>query len=125
MKDDEVDVTAVKATMAEAIAAIDAVEEAPPPPPKVVDMRGNPTDKQGNKTHPRIYEVIAQIQKEIEDEPCMGIAIAFLDAGGRVGTKFFYEAGYAHHTVSGTAILQSRVIANWEKSLLVSPGSGS
>jgi hypothetical protein len=91
--------------------------EVKPEPPKVVDMTGKPTDKEGNKTHPRVFEILEQIAKEIVDEPCMGIVLGYIDGGGRVGTKFFYEAGFGHHAISASTVLQTRVVKRWEDGL--------
>lgn len=83
------------------------------PEAKIVDMTGKPIDPVG-ETHPKIIEALKWVQVEIAGETHVAIGIVLVDAMGRVGTHHFWKAGFAHQAISGAAVLQSRMVKNYE-----------
>lgn len=83
---------------------------------KVVDMEGKPVVPL-SETHPKVRDALERALSDLNGETHVGIGIVLVDAMGRVGTKYFWKSGFAHAAISGAALLQRRMLDDYESSL--------
>lgn len=77
-----------------------------PAKPKIFDMKGNAVEIEG-ETPEQVWEVLHWAEANLKGETHTGIGITVIDHMGRAATHHFWKAG--------SALLQARMIANYEK----------
>jgi hypothetical protein len=83
---------------------------------KVVGLDGKAVEPI-SETPEKIWSVMEKASAMMRGETHMGIGMVVVDHMGRVATLHFYKAGFCHQTIAGVAILQKRLIEDYEKSL--------
>lgn len=89
-----------------------------PEDPKVVDMSGKAVNMSAD-TSKELYEALEWAKSNFDSEKHSAVAIVIVDNMGRVGTHHFWEAGFAHHVMSGAALSLRRAQNRFEKSSAV------
>lgn len=85
-----------------------------PAKPKIFDMKGNAVEIEG-ETPEQVWEVLHWAEANLKGETHTGIGITVIDHMGRAATHHFWKAGSGLQTIAGSALLQARMIANYEK----------
>jgi hypothetical protein len=98
----------------DAITAIDEVT-ADLDKPKVVRITDKKAYDVSVTTSPEIMDKIERVRSVAAGEKHVAIGVFMVDAMGRLWTDFLLE-DFIGTSIGGTALLQSRVIAEYEKS---------
>lgn len=80
---------------------------------KVVGFDGKPVVHTSD-TEQKVYDALAWAKGELDGEKHTAIGVVVVDHMGRVGTHFYWAAGFAHNSMSGAALLLKRMQENYE-----------